>query len=91
MAVRNAALEQLYNKVIEEEFITVFAKATGEEPAAWAATRAEENNSIRHCIPHLHCAIRYPSRCKLLRLSNFKFTSTRIVSSTTVTWISCAL
>ena len=41
MAVRNATLEQLYHKVKEEKIIMVFAKAAGEEVAAWAAKCAE--------------------------------------------------
>ena len=89
MAVRNATLEQLGHKVKEEEIITVSAKAAGEEAAVWVPRVLNKNNSI----PHVHSAIRYPSRSKaeskLLLLS--KFNSKRIVPSATVMWSSCAL
>ena len=60
MALRNAALEQLGHKIKEEEIITVSAKAEGEKSATWAAKCAGQNNSI----PHVLCAILYPSHSK---------------------------
>ena len=42
MVLRNAALEQLGHKIKEEEFITVSAKAEGEEAPTWAAKCGEQ-------------------------------------------------
>ena len=48
MALCNAALEQLGQKIKEEAIITVSAKAEGVQAATWAAKRADQNNSIPH-------------------------------------------
>ena len=79
MALCNAVLEQLGHKIKAEEIIMVSAKAEGEEALLGLLNK---NNSI----PHVHCAIMYPSHP---RLSKWK--SQRIVTTATATRSSCVL
>ena len=65
MALRNATLEQLCHEIKEEEIITVFAKAAGNQVAAWAAKCAKEKQQYPSRTSHVLCAIMYPSHFKL--------------------------
>ena len=88
MAVCNATLEQLDHKVKEEEIITSLQRLQVKKLLHGLTTVPSVLNKS-NSIPHVHCAIRYPSRSKLPPLS--KFNSKRIVPSATVMWSSCAL
>ena len=75
MAVHNAELEQLADKVKGGDIIMVFAKAAGEDASAWAAKCAEQKQQ-------------YPSRTLCYSVSvalqdpqAIKFNSKRIVPS----------
>ena len=85
MAVRNATLEQLGTKSKKKRSLWSLQKLQVKKLLHGLPSVLNKSNSI----PHVHCAIRYPSRSKLLLLS--KFNSKRIVPSATVMWSSCAL
>ena len=85
MAVRNATLEQLGTKSKKKRSLRPLQRLLVKKLLHGLPSVLNKSNSI----PHVHCAIRYPSRSKLLLLS--KFNSKRIVPSATVMWSSCAL
>ena len=65
MAFRNAAPEQLGNKIKEEKIITVSSKLQVKKLLHGLPSVLNKNNSI----PQVLCAVMYPSHSKRPRLS----------------------
>ena len=84
MAVRNATLEQLGQKSKKRRSLRSLQRLQVKKLLHGLPSVLNKNDSIAH----VHCAIWYPSRSKLLLLS--KFNSKRLVPSATAMWSSCA-
>ena len=72
MVLRNATLEQLIDKIKEEEIITVSAKAEGEDAATWAAKCAEQKQQYpsRTLCYSISLALQAPHAVKMEKQEN---------------------